>query len=342
MRDPGTRVTRERKRSNGSFYTPPDVAEYMVDTALENLLANRVTVLDPACGTGVYLRAALSALSRVEPKTDPALLAENLYGIDIDPWAVHASAYVLVHDIIAGGFKAKPARLWERIRRNLYIGDALRLDPPGCNLTDANPITRVFPGLGAGPNLIVGNPPYSQVGDRPDLLRLATRFQTLRPVSTKAETYPLFVEQTVRLVGQEAAVALVLPLSIGFNTRPQFMATRRLIERTRGTWRFSFFDREPHALFGEHVKTRNTVIVWNRDRGTEKCTVMTGPLLKWRGQSRARMFRSIRHTSISNSIVSGVPKVGSAIEAASLMTLFQHDRFGEGFSVLWTPGNLHW
>ncbi len=332
MHDPTTRVTRERKRRNGSFYTPADVAEYMVEAALENLGTDQIKVLDPACGTGVYLRAALSALSRVHPNTDPAVLADALYGIDIDPWAVHASAYVLVHDIMARqAANAEPARLLERVRRNLYIGDALWFDPPNCNLPDANAITRTFPALGAGPNLIVGNPPYTQIGDRPDLLKLATRFQTLRPASPKAEIHPLFIEQTIRLAAQEVVAALVLPLSIGFNSRPQFMATRRMIERTPGTWRFSFFDREPHALFGEDVKTRNSVIVWKRDQDNGKCTVMTGPLLKWRGQGRARMFKSIRHTSITNSIVPGVPKIGSAIEAEALKALFeQPHRLGEG------------
>ena len=339
MRDPNTRATRERKRSNGSFYTPADVAEYMVETALDDRVSDPIKVLDPACGTGVYLRAALSSLRRAHPETDPVAVAENLYGIDIDPWAVHASAYVLVHDIITGGpGNAEPARLWERLRRNLHVGDALRLDPPGCDLPDANPITQVFPGIESGPDLIVGNPPYTQLGNRPDLLKLAIRFQTLRPVSAKAEINPLFVEQTVRLARQEVAAALVLPLSIGFNTRPQFMAARGLIERTPGTWRFSFFDREPHALFGEDVKTRNTVIVWKRNRNTDRCTVMTSPLLKWRGQSRARMFKSIRHTSISNSIVPGVPKIGSAIEAESLGALFQHDGLGESVLAIRSCG----
>jgi len=27
-----------------------------------------------------------------------------------------------------------------------------------------------------------------------------------------------------------------------------------------GTWRCAFFDREPHALFGEDVETRNAIL----------------------------------------------------------------------------------
>jgi hypothetical protein len=139
MRDPSTSVTRERKRSNGSFYTPADLAEYMVKAALENVVGEP-KVLDPACGTGVYLRAALSELRRIRPDTDATAIAERLYGIDIDPWAVHAAAYVLVHDIIAANSTSRPVQLWKALRRNIWIGDALKLDQPCCNVPDANPI----------------------------------------------------------------------------------------------------------------------------------------------------------------------------------------------------------
>ena len=324
MRDPSTRATRDRKRTNGSFYTPADVADFMVGAVIANLKAGvAAKVLDPACGTGVFLRSALSALHQRHPSKDISALAEDLFGIDIDLWAIHASAYVLLHDILAaapssGGL---PHLAWQRFRQNLHVGDALSFDPANCKLNDANPLSRVFPALNTGPNVIVGNPPYARVGERVDLLRLAKRFQTLRPASSTSEIHPLFVEQMMRLAAPDATAALVLPLSIGFNTRPQFVAARRLIERTAGTWRFSFFDREPHALFGEDVKTRNAVIVWTRHQDAHTHTVMTTPLLKWRGESRARMFRSIQHTRIGNSIINGVPKIGSTIEADALSGL---------------------
>jgi hypothetical protein len=305
MRDPSTRATRDQKRNEGSFFTPADVAEFMVESVIGGLkIGNELTVLDPACGTGVFLRAALAALRERQPAKDPAVIAENLFGIDVDRWAVHASAYVLLHDLRGDTHSrdSRPYATWQRLRKNLHVGDALDFDPPTCGQKDSSPLTRIFPTLDSGPNVIVGNPPYARLGDRADLLRLARRYQTLRPASSTAEIHPLFVEQTIRLAAPNAAAALVLPLSIGFNTRPQFVATRRLIERTAGTWQFSFFDREPHALFGEDVKTRNTVLTWTRDQDVKANTAMTAPLLKWRGNSRARMFRSIRHTRINHSI----------------------------------------
>jgi hypothetical protein len=63
-RRPETREARIRKRNEGIFYTPADVAAYMVDEILRHLQkgTHPITIFDPACGTGTFLRAALHTL----------------------------------------------------------------------------------------------------------------------------------------------------------------------------------------------------------------------------------------------------------------------------------------
>ena len=93
MRDPKTRAARMRKRAEGVFYTPDDVANYMVIGCLDSLRSDGLpTVYDPACGTGVFLRAALRELSRRHPDEDMSRLAlESLFGTDIASWPLDAS-----------------------------------------------------------------------------------------------------------------------------------------------------------------------------------------------------------------------------------------------------------
>jgi len=334
MRNPSTRVTRDRKRTDGVFYTPADVAEHMAALALANECSVRhpTRVFDPACGTGVFLRAALSILQEKNPDIDRATLAtQSLYGVDIDPWAVDASAYVLTYDVLAAcpSKSSPPSSVWQPLRRNLFVIDALSLDPasplestgmkqPGSR---GVPITEVFPAMGDGPHVILGNPPYASLTGRTDLAGLHTRFKTLPTLSPTSDIHPLFVEQMMRLAAPAAAGALVLPLSIAFSSGKQYVAARRLIQQTAGTWRFSFFDREPHALFGEDVKTRNAIVLWSRTPADTRSVFGTGPLRKWRGDSRSAMFRSLGFTVVDADIRAGIPKIDGSRQAAAFKAL---------------------
>ena len=218
------------------------------------------------------------------------------------------------------------------MRRNFARIDTLRIDPAmqAPPVSEANPIepsrvliSRLFPALKDGPAVILGNPPYADLGAHADLAEIASTFRTIA-VKQKpgAEIYLAFVEQMIRLAAPEASAgALVLPLSIACNVGPQFAAARKMISETRGRWRFAFFDREPHALFGEDVKTRNAILLWSRASRDKNTVLATGPLRKWRGDSRALMFKSLSFTAIRGDIRGGIPKIDGARQAAALEAL---------------------
>lgn len=331
---PETRIPRATKRERGVYYTPEDVADFMVRQALSNFLetSSPGTVLDLACGTGVFLRAALKAIRARDGSLSVAdLVCASLFGVDIDPWAIDAAVYVLLLDSMEPiNSKKAPSTSWRRIRKNFACIDALLIDPARKDDgrgVDRVGINRLFKGLREGPTFVVGNPPYADLGPRDDLLDLAKIFETLseRPRGT-ANLYPLFIEQMVRLARPDnSAGAFVVPLSIAVNSGRQFVALRRLIGRTPGVWRFAFFDREPHALFGEDVKTRNATVFWSR-AGAQKCTISTGPLRKWRGGDRAKMLESIDYTPLAADISSGIPKIEGAEQAAALNRVIEDGR----------------
>ena len=66
----------EFRKRLGQFATPPDIAEFMVSYGLRNDVK---TVLDPACGIGIFLDKLLEAGSTA-----------RMYGIDVDPMMVNA------------------------------------------------------------------------------------------------------------------------------------------------------------------------------------------------------------------------------------------------------------
>lgn len=358
-RNPATRVAQKRKRREGVFYTPADVAEYMAAACLSALSREALpTILDPACGTGVFLRAALQEIRRRHPdRSIFSLATECLFGTDIDPWPLDATAFVLLADTWVNlvGQCSAPAEAWQRLRANLACIDTLRIEPAG-HMSDKEydlsgtgrlSVSRVFPALQRGPTVILGNPPYADLGRRSDFTELGNVYKTLAvKACPNAEIYLPFIEQMIRLADQEeCSGALVLPLSIACNVGPQFSITRELISRTRGRWRFAFFDREPHALFGEDVKTRNAIVLWSRIPSDKTSDLATGPLRKWRSDSRAAMFKGLQFTKLDSDIRVGIPKIEGSIQATALRKLsMRRDRLEQivdgiaRFALAETPG----
>ena len=97
------------RRRRGAFFTPPDVASGLVAEVVE-----RGTVLDPACGGGVFLLAAARRLLEVSSADRGSIVRRHLFGADVDPASVDATRRVLgawadVHpDEVSGVVVADP------------------------------------------------------------------------------------------------------------------------------------------------------------------------------------------------------------------------------------------
>jgi hypothetical protein len=86
-----------------------------------------------------------------------------------------------------------------------------------------------------------------------------------------------------------------------------------------GRWSFAFFDREPHALFGEEVKTRNAIVFRlapDSGRHSSPLEIQTGPLQKWTSRNRATLFSSIDFTPLESAdIAAGIPKISGKLQS---------------------------
>ena len=92
------RNNRGAKRRSGVFYTPADVAEHVCTSAVnlwrKDSADNIPNVLDPSCGTGSFLLAALKVLNATYSPSPENL--RHVHGIDIDPAAVQAARFSIV------------------------------------------------------------------------------------------------------------------------------------------------------------------------------------------------------------------------------------------------------
>lgn len=355
LRDPNELSARSARRRAGIYYTPADVAEYMAEWVARYAASDDLPLLDPACGTGVFLLAIARYLMADVPVVD---ILGRLYGIDLDPIAIDGTCFVLTAEL-AGKANAEPWRLWHLARLNLaerdtltLVGNSHALRPDvtaiarervairSALLSDgslpapvelprpewAESLAVVFPERPGDWN-VVGNPPYAPLGDRTDLAQLPRRFSSLMgaTVTPATNAFVPFMELMWAATGKRGRACLVVPMSIAYNTTQAFSAVRRAIVEAGGTWAFRFFDRTPDALFGDDVKQRTAIVTREPGDGTR---VLTGSILRWTSRLRSRLFESLPAPIelACVDIALGIPKLGSDWE----VTLYEALRSTQG------------
>jgi hypothetical protein len=211
---------------HGTVYTPPFLVSLLLDHAMPyDKLTGNERVLDPACGSGVFLVAAFRRLIHVwrsqhawqRPTVDTLkkILRESIFGIEWDGNAVDLTAFSLA---LAVCDALKPEVIWndltfDRLRRtNLFEGDffaALQAKP--------NPPIA----LGDGFDCVIGNPPFeSQLTPAGQSLDRVEKMadKNRGPIPDKQAAY-LFLEQGLRRLRREGRACLIQPSAFLYNRK---------------------------------------------------------------------------------------------------------------------------
>ncbi len=212
-----------RRTALGQYFTPPDAAALVVRTAgvgdLEEGLPSP-RLLDPACGTGVFLRAALAA------KTDPGARSPRdvrtalgeIHGLDRDPVAVLLAKLSVIDCLTerwAGTHGSSleglpPLNIWHT--KDSLAEPGLLPDPDGDPLPVLALKRRSHP-FDGGFGFIVGNPPYLEAKrmngvDRGMKARLKAAFPQLQGAF---DLYMAFLHLARGLACDGGHVVMVLP-----------------------------------------------------------------------------------------------------------------------------------
>ncbi|MDR3182311.1 MAG: N-6 DNA methylase, partial [Planctomycetaceae bacterium] len=105
-----------RRKVTGSYYTPREVVDYMVNESLDAALSNNGDILslkifDPACGSGAFACGVMNnIMNRLDPNKEWTqteryrkklkILQQVIYGVDIQPMAVQITALRLFLSLI--------------------------------------------------------------------------------------------------------------------------------------------------------------------------------------------------------------------------------------------------
>jgi SAM-dependent methyltransferase len=126
------------RAESGTFYTPRRIANELAGHAISAWLARnaqpdaltQITVLDPACGSGALLLAALHAIARRQKllgRTPDirSIVANSLFGVDLSPEAVCLCRLRLWLAIAATHRPGDPIEPLPHLDRNILQGDSL-------------------------------------------------------------------------------------------------------------------------------------------------------------------------------------------------------------------------
>src|SRR5690606_25843184 len=112
----------DTRHSLGEYYTPDWLCERIVK---EFDFKKTDKILDPACGSGSFLRAAIHRVKELNPDVTVEELSDHIYGIDIHPLSVQIAKTTL---LIALGKEVINAK--KPVHLNLILANTL-LAPEG-------------------------------------------------------------------------------------------------------------------------------------------------------------------------------------------------------------------
>lgn len=226
----------EQKKKTGTFYTPPSLVELILNEKLpcnKQFTEYNVKVLDPACGSGIFLVESFKRLvKRYENATEKELtdfeklkeiLLNNIYGIEINHQSIMIAAFSLYLALLD---KLNPKTLWQDKKLPYLINsDLVEAQKRGKNLFCCDAIKTNQDIEDIHFDLVVGNPPFG-TENKP---RGITLPQSIRDYCDKEdfakEKVLPFLHKATKF-SPKGEIALVFNAKVLTNTKPTYQKFR--------------------------------------------------------------------------------------------------------------------
>lgn len=249
----------ERAARDGIFYTPPHLVDFILDRVLPwDRTEWDLRILDPACGSGIFLVKAFQRLvhrwKRAHPGATPKvetlrrMLERNLFGVDKDPHAVRVACFSLY---LAMCDEIEPRHYWTQVLfptmrdRRLICSDFFVEDVEGFGSENAE----------GRYDLIIGNAPWGDSLVTSEAVEWAKQATPPWAIANK-DIGGLFLAKATYLLKPQGELALIQSANaLLFNMSPTAVRFReQLFQRRRITaiynlsaLRFKVFKRKAHT-----------------------------------------------------------------------------------------------
>lgn len=245
-------IGNEQKKASGTFYTPHPLAEFVLNETLphasiENINFN-LKVLDPTCGSGIFLVESLNRLldrwafayqgKELDFETICQIVKDNIFGIEQEKEAIKVAAFSIYLAMLD---RLNPKTLWQNKKFPYLIFDPEEKDASkqGQNLFRMSSLGYVEDETKQGQkkkyykkvdmpfesieyDLIVGNPPFGGKSVKPDVRAY------LGKQGFGNETVEAFFHRATQLCPR-GKIALISTSKVLFNTGDHHQNFRRFL-----------------------------------------------------------------------------------------------------------------
>ncbi len=201
-----------KEKDKGVVYTPPYLVHFLVDEVmpLESPVKD-FKVLDPSCGSGVFLVAAYQRIIdwwRIQngwkkPGTAvlKKLLTNSVFGIDVSPEAVRLTIFSLSLVLLDA---SSPKEIWENLKFDNLKKTGNQFDKDFFELIRSGQLKHTF-------DLVIGNPPFVEKLTSSAAIDVEKERQDHRDKIWNNQLALLFLEQSLALCKPGGLSALLQP-----------------------------------------------------------------------------------------------------------------------------------